>query len=187
MPSVTPNRSYPYPLPADPVNIPGDLQAFAEAVDLDVQNLSDGIITRPFARVRSVSDTSQVFPADTVTEAAFDFVDYDNASISNLTSKPTRLTPTSPGLWCIWGLLQVPFAQSDTRDVFLRVNGSDQTRTDFHVNDPTGSDGQAMTASAVVFMNGTTDYITMTFEPTGGLDDYKIRNKQMGCFRLTES
>lgn len=35
MPASTPNRNYPYPLGADPVDAAGDIQRLAEALDLD--------------------------------------------------------------------------------------------------------------------------------------------------------
>lgn len=36
MPGATPNRGYPYPLGADPINIAGDIQSLASALDADV-------------------------------------------------------------------------------------------------------------------------------------------------------
>lgn len=185
MPAFTPNRGYPYSLPADPNDVAGALQDLAEAIDLDMQLLSDSIIQPPFAKVSSKSTTKQIFPADEVTECTFDFVDVDTASISSLSTQPTRLTPTSVGFWLVWGLIEVPIAQSRTRDVFLRMNGTDITRYEFHINDPTGSGGQNMTLAAMAFMDGVDDYFTMTFEPDQGLEEYKIGNKQMACLRLT--
>ena len=185
MVAFTPNRGYPYSQPTDPNDIPGAIQDLAEAIDLDMQALDNTIIRRPFAKVSSRSTTRQVFPADQATECTFDFVDADTAAISNLTNFPTRLTPTSPGLWLLWGAIETPDSQSRTRDLFLRVNGADLTRQNFHVNDPTGGQ-MTMSITGMWVMNGTTDYFTMTFEPDRGLDDYKIHNKQMACFRLTD-
>lgn len=186
MVAFTPNRGYPYSTSGDPNDVPAALQALAEAVDLDLQNLDDSTVRRPIAVVSSKSATKQVFPADQITEATFDFVHIDTASISNLTNRPTRLTPTSAGLWMVWGAIENPPSQARTRDMFLRVNGGDLSRQDFHVNSPTGG-SLMLTNAAMAFMDGVDDYFTMTFEPDGGLDDFRIGVKRMGCFRLTNT
>ena len=36
MPATTPNRNYPYPVDADTIDVTGDIQRLAEAVDLDI-------------------------------------------------------------------------------------------------------------------------------------------------------
>lgn len=185
MPGTTPNRGYPYPLTTDSFDIPRDLQALAEAIDLDVENLDNSVVQRPFALV-SWQGPSQVFPADQVTEAEFNFVHADTDGIANLTQQPTRLTPTSAGLWAVWGAIRTPVAQSNVRDLFLRVNGGDLTRQNFHVNEATQSQ-YMMTICGMSFMDGIDDYFTMTFDPIGGLDDYRISIKRMACFRLTST
>jgi hypothetical protein len=38
MPGATANRAYPYPLPADSINVPRDIQALAEKLDTDLAN-----------------------------------------------------------------------------------------------------------------------------------------------------
>ena len=185
MSGTTPNRGYPYPTSGDTFDVPGDIQRLAEAIDLDMENLDNSLVQRPFALV-SWQGASQTFPADQTTEAEFNFVHADNAGISNLSQQPTRLTPTSPGLWAVWGAVRTPVAQSNIRDLFLRVNGGDLTRQNFHVNESTQSQGM-MTACAMAFMDGVSDYFTMTFNPAGGLDDYRISIKRMACFRLTNA
>jgi hypothetical protein len=185
MAGTTPNRGYPYPTSGDSFDVPRDIQALAEAIDLDMQNLDTSLVQRPIAVVSSRSTTPQIFPADQVTEARFDFVFIDTAGISNLTNFPTRLTPTSAGLWMVWGELEVPNAQSEIQDLFLRFNGGDLTRQMFHVNSALGP--KMLVASAMAFCDGIDDYFTMTFEPDGGLDDYRISIKRMGCLRLTNT
>jgi hypothetical protein len=185
MPAFTTNRGYPYSLPADPNDVPHALQSLAEAIDLDMQLLDDSIVQPPFAKVSSHSTTKQSFPSSQITEAEYDFVDVDTAGISNLSTQPTRLTPTTQGFWLVWGGIEVGFGTARTRDVFLRRNGSDITRYELHLNDPTGSGGQMMTLGAMAFMNGTTDYFTMTFTPDNSTTDYLIGNKQLAAFRLT--
>lgn len=186
MVAFTPNRGYPYSTTGDPADVAGALEALAEAIDADMQNLDDLIVRRRVALVSSRTSTRQVFAADTVTEARYDFVDLDTDGISNLGVRPTRLTPTAPGFWFCWGSIENPVAQADTRDAFLRVNGGDLTRCDFHINPPSG--GSAMiTMGAMAFMDGVDDYFTMTFNPTGGLDDFRIRYKRLACVQLTNT
>lgn len=187
MVAFTPNRGYPYSQGTDPADVAGAIQSLAEAIDVDMQLLDNSITQRPFAAVRSVSATKQIFPSETLTEATYDFVEADTAAISNLTNFPTRLTPTSAGFWLVWGAIEVPLAQSRTKDVFLRRNGADITRYEQHINDPTGTGGQMMTLAAMAFMNGTTDYFTMTFEPDQASSDYKIGNKRLASARLTNT
>jgi len=185
MAGTTPNRLYPYPTSGDRFDVAGDLQRLAEAIDVDMENLDASLVQRPFALV-SWQGPAQVFPADQVTEAEFNFVHADTAGLSNLSQEPTRLTPNSAGLWMVWGAIRTPVAQSNVRDLFLRVNGGDLTRQNFHVNEPTQSSGM-MTICAMAFVNGIDDYFTMTFDPIGGLDDYRISIKRMACFRLTNA
>jgi hypothetical protein len=83
-------------------------------------------------------------------------------------------------------MIEVPTAAgSRTKDVFLRVNGADITRYEQHLGDPTSSVPNRMSLGAMSFMNGTTDYFTMTFNPDQAVSDHKIGNKHMACFRMT--
>jgi hypothetical protein len=179
----TPNRGYPYPTSGDPGRVPEAIQALAEAIDLDMQNLDDSILRRPIAMVSYRSTTAQVFPADVVTEATYDFVHIDTAGISNLAAFPTRLTPTSPGLWFCWASIEGPGSFMRTKDQFVRVNGGDLNRQSFHVNPTPGT--TMLSTCGMALMNGTTDYFTQTFEPDLASDDFKIKVKRLGCFRLT--
>lgn len=186
MVAFTPNRGYPYSTTGDPADIPAALQSLAEALDVDMQDLDDAIVRRPIAVVASSTSTRQVFPADQTTEATFDFVHVDTDGISNLSVFPTRLTPTAPGLWMVWGEIETPPSQADTKSMLLRVNGADLTAQDTHIN--SGAAGGLMQSTgAIALMNGTTDYFTMTFRPVAGLDDFRIRIKRMGCVRLTNT
>lgn len=186
MAGTTPNRGYPYPTSGDSGNVPAAIQALAEAIDLDMENLDDAILRRPVAVVSSRTSTAQVFPADVATEGTFDFVHIDTAGITDLSAFPTRLTPTSPGMWAFWAAVENPGLASRSRDMFLRLNGGDLSRQTFHTNISALS-ATMMSNMAIAFMNGTTDYFSFSFEPDASADDYKIRVKRMGCFRLTNA
>jgi hypothetical protein len=186
MVAFTPNRSYPYPTSGDRVDIPEDIQALAEAVDLDMQGRYDSVIQRPFAKISSRSVTKQVFSPDTTTDFTFDFVDADNAGMTNISGSVTRLRPNSAGLWAVVAAVEIPNGTRDTADMFLRRNGSDIGRNVQHVNPPTGAQ-QMMTMSAMAFMNGTTDYFTATLNMLDASEVAKIGNKSMACFRVTNA
>lgn len=192
MTAFTPNRGYPYSTAGDPADIPAAVQALAEAIDLDVQSLVDSVNPRPFAYVSSnvPFPEAQLFPASVNTEAEFNFVEADNAGISDLSAFPTRLTPTSPGLWMVWGSITVNAGAStlntSVKDVFLRVNGNDFMRNSFLAQDPSGALTQ-MTLTGISFMDGVDDYFTLTMNPQNFLTDMRIRIKKMACFRLTTS
>lgn len=185
MAGTTPNRGYPYPTSGDSGNVPAAIQALAEAVDLDMQNLDDSIVRRPIAVVSSRTSTPQVFPADVVTEAAFDFVHIDTAGITDLAAFPTRLTPSSAGLWCFWAAIETPATPLRLKDMFLRVNGGDLSRQGFHINATPNT--TMITNAAMAFMDGIDDYFSVSYEPDQAFDDVRIRVKRMGCFRLTNT
>ena len=50
MPASTPNRNYPYPVPADPTDVAGDIQRFAEAVDSDLRTIENESVPRAMAQ-----------------------------------------------------------------------------------------------------------------------------------------
>lgn len=185
MPGTTPNRGYPYPLPADPFDPAGDIQRLAEAIDLDVLALDNTIVQRPIAVVSS--RVSQTFPADVITECEFDFLDIDTAGITNLSVQPTRLTPTSAGLWLAWATFADPVAQATLHDLNLRVNGGDLIRSGIHLNNSFGESEQALTLVGMSFMDGIDDYFTVTYQPLGGLSDFRTKNRQFACARLTNT
>ena len=79
MPANTPNRLYPYPVPADTTDIPGDLQRLAEAVDADLCDLTANIPVRPALRIRGTDAiaASTFDPLNTGEELPFDTIDFN--------------------------------------------------------------------------------------------------------------
>jgi hypothetical protein len=75
---TTANRSYPYPDPADPADMAGALQALAEAVDTDVQSLSNSVTAPPLS-VFSGDSTSVPTPG-VATPANYSIVNYSNGA-----------------------------------------------------------------------------------------------------------
>jgi hypothetical protein len=191
MVAFTPNQNYPYSQTTDPARVPAAIQALAEAVDTDMSLLESVILPRQAARVRNLSTVKQFFPASVQTELTFDFVDFDSSvgpRIVDLGSEPTHLRPTSPGLWCFWGAMEMPNASLSGSvngyELMIRKNGAELTRYTPHDSDPLG-ETVMRTISTVGTANGTTDYFTMTFNPIAATTEFRVSNKHFGCFRLT--
>lgn len=184
MVAFTPNRAYPYSQTTDPADVPQAIEDLANAIDLDMQERIDSVLPRRMARVRNLSTVKQFFPATTQTELEFDFVDIDNADIEDLGAQPSRLTPTSPGLWAFWGSIEVPNSFANGYELMIRKNGLELTRYTPHDSDPNG-ETVMRTIATVGTANGTTDYFTMTFNPIAATSEFRISNKHFGCFRLT--
>lgn len=113
MPATTPNRGYPYPLPADPVDIPGDICALADAVNADLGVLEAMAVARPIAQIRS--SQPQAVPKSVAvggflpdTPLVFDSVDVDTGGFSRITTQPSYLTlPVGPAYW-MWAAVRFP-------------------------------------------------------------------------------
>ena len=131
MPATTPNRSYPYPVPADRVDIPGDIQRLAESVDSDLCTLTQTIPVRPALRLRG-TDTSAVFthPADPFPGAAvhFDIEDFRTPGISYTlahsisgTGQKAVLRINEPGAFHVIGSLAVPRPTDGVNRIEMRV------------------------------------------------------------------
>lgn len=186
MVAFTPNRNYPYAQTTDNADVPQDIEALARAIDLDMAAVTATVLPRRMARVRNLSTVKQFFPASVQTELTFDFLDVDNAGITDLGNEPTRLTPTSAGLWFFWGALEVPNALANGDELMIRKNGSELTRYTPHDDDNLG-ETVMRTIATVGTANGTTDYFTMTFNPIAAVNEYRISNKHFACFRLTNT
>lgn len=102
MPQNTP-RGYPYPLYTDAANFPAQSQAFATAVDADVQALvnarNTALTASPSCRVSATAN--QAIAANTDTFVTFAVEDFDNAAMGNLGVNNDRITFTSTGFYLI--------------------------------------------------------------------------------------
>lgn len=183
MPGTTPNRGYPYPVNGDsPFDMPQAMQDLAEAFDVDMQNLSDSILRRPACKVSNRLADPQTFHGDVIAECSFNFVELDSDSISDLVNFPTRLTPTSAGLWMAVGQIVLGTQQSGARDLYVAANGVALDRQNFHSGGLTGS--TQITVGSMSFMDGVDDYFTLLFEADRALEDFFVSQKSFACFRL---
>lgn len=116
---TTPNRAYPYPAPADPVDIPGDMQELAEAIDDDLEAIAATAGPRPLASIANFE--SQNAPASTSTTLQFTQVDYDNGPYTNLGTIPDAIMLPNTGIWQVWGLVQIGDISNTTTDLLIDV------------------------------------------------------------------
>lgn len=108
MPANTPNRGYTYPLPADPVNIPGDLEEFATDVDNDVElNLAPIFQqTRVMGDMRST--VIQTFQTGQTLPLRFDVEMRDTDDMVDVVNSPTLLTVNTAGFYVFHVSVSVP-------------------------------------------------------------------------------
>lgn len=134
MPATTPNRGYPYPLPADPVDVPGDICRLAQAVNNDLLTVQGMVQAKPMAQMRSSQPqavpTAVAVPGTIpLTPLVFDSVDFDSGGYTNITTQPTLLTLTvGPAYW-VWATVRFPqFTKAPTEpSVTFRVTSNDAT------------------------------------------------------------
>jgi len=105
MPAFTVNRNYPYSVPSDPADVPGALQAFAEAVDDDLETRDAVINTRPYVKLRGATTTT--VPVATNTLLPFDVEDFDTDSMADLTVSRTTITVQTAGFYWVHARLRV--------------------------------------------------------------------------------
>lgn len=188
MPAFTPNRNYPYSLPTDPADVPISLQDLAEAIDLDLRNVEDQVLARPFAQVSGT--TPQKVQPNVSTTMLFDFVDFDNDGMASLSQFPTRLQPQTAGTYWVYVELNCPpqFGSSidPFQDIFIRVNGVDLSRRT-RSEDSGGAPGLIgsvfETASVLTGVTPGTSSITVTFQHNYSIA-LPVTNRKLGCFRI---
>lgn len=118
MPATTPNRLYPYPLPADPTDVPGDLERLANAIDDDVCSIRAGLTGRPVSRFRgtgtfaspSTSAPLSPPPSDTFYRVPFDTTDFNTANVTMQAQEVGNrlLFPEDPGYYYVTATVYVP-------------------------------------------------------------------------------
>lgn len=110
MPLNTP-RGYPYPVYGDLNNFPAQLQAFASAVDNDVQNIETDIAANLAApSVRVSATANQSIPVSTDTVVTYATEEFDNDNMANLGVNNDRVVINTAGVYLISG--EVNFVQN---------------------------------------------------------------------------
>lgn len=192
MPAFTPNRNYPYSLPTDPADVPAAIQALAEAVNDDVDNLESIIGTRPMARVRGTTPLTIVNP-NTVLTLPFELIDFNvNGAIAPLEGDGTIVRPLLPGVWLMVATMNFPQPGASTVDAIgLEVDMNfivGEVATHRH---PTVAQG-TMQLDATGFgiaVDGINDqaFIRGFIGRASGTAPQTIRDRTLTLFRMTQS
>jgi hypothetical protein len=166
MGDVTGTRSYPYPTSTDDVRPHEDIQALAEAVDADV----DDIVRPPLGRI--VASGTQALADNTATAVQFSAADeIDTHGQHSPSVNNTRVTPNVAGYYRFDGTAFFnEQATPNNIQTYFRKNGV--------TNLPPGGrmPGSSTTASSlsttvIQDMNGSTDYVElMALQDSAGAD-----------------
>lgn len=201
MPGSTVNRGYPYPLPADPTDIPGDLQDLAEAVDADLCDLTASIPVRPALRIRGTNAVvaNTFLPLNTGEEMEFDIEDFNTGIPYLVTSGSVvnegffwSISPQLPGFYHLIGTIAIPRPTTGTSRNMLAVAAQKNSvfiaRNSNHLQ-PSASDGiRTGSVRTGVHMNGTTDTLQLKFSSSvaaGGLDQYTVTERTLTLVRMS--
>jgi hypothetical protein len=212
MPAVTPNRGYPYPLPADPADIPQAFQDLAEAIDNDVCALTNGVTGRPASRFRGTAPYTSITPQLPVFDPAqgfrsrlpFDTTDFNTANVT-LQSQDmgNRLIfPEDPGFYFVLTTVYIPILTLPTTPTYFqfmlrRANvvtpipigtrlGATSNNVAISADD---RNVRLMSLGMGVFMNGSTDAfsVDLTLETTPAVDGWPIGERTITLIKMTQS
>lgn len=201
MPGSTPNRAYPYPVPADTTDIPGDIQALAESVDADLCTLTASIPLRPALRIRGTNAivASTFLPLNTGEELPFDTEDFNtglpyfwNAGTVVNEGFVWSIRPQLPGFYHVVGTVSIPRPTSGTSRNMLAVsvlkNHLIAAKNSNHLQ-PSASDGiRTGSARVGIHLNGTSDSLSLMFSSSvaaGGLDAYTVTERTLTIIRMS--
>lgn len=213
MPANTPNRTYPYSVPADPTDIPGALQALAEAIDADVCALINGVAGRPVAQFRgtgtfaspSPSEALSPPPSDVFYRVPFDVEEFDTANVTmqSMEIENRLIFPEDPGFYFALATVQVPILTTAGATVNFMglqirkgstaipqalasrlVGGSHNNPVD--AND---RNVRVMSVGCGAFMNGTTDAFCVEWraDTTPNVAEYVIGERTLTILKMTQS
>jgi hypothetical protein len=214
MPATTPNRLYPYPTNADPVDVPGDLQRLAEAIDADVCAIEAGLTGRPVARFRgtgsfgspSTSAPLSPPPTDTFYRVPFNVVDFNTANITMQSQEIGNrlLFPEDPGFYFAIATVYVPpmtvsgatvnymGLQIRKGDIGTPTNLAGRVSGSSHNVPVSSADDRGvrlMSVSAGIFMNGTSDAFCVEWraDTTPDVAEYVINERTITILKMTQS
>lgn len=213
MAAITPNRNYPYSTAGDPADVPFALQALAEAIDVDVCTLIDGVAPRQVARIRgtgsyasptpSVAIGSPPFPS--FNRVPFDTVDFDTVGIELQSQDPLNrlMKPTVPGFYFAIATVFVPvLTTAGTTVSFLDISinrgnasapasvASRQASSSHNVPSISfGGPVRVFSVSSGGFFNGTTDAFSVNFraDTSPNIASYPIGERSLTILRMTQS
>lgn len=203
MPATTPNRGYPYPLAADPADVPQALEDLANAVEADLVTLAGGIIARRVVRVERPGGVVNFGTTGLVRDIHWTSktIDNNDGLVAFPGSPMNQIVPKHAGFWFAVGQLSFntpsaisdQFAAFDYVDIELDRNGTRIGRSSDDMVRTNSSAPQTVTLHVGNgrFMNGTTDYFNMAATIIRGTSNpnafVTMFNPSMTLWQLTES
>lgn len=192
MPAFTVNRSYPYSVPGDPADVPAALQALAEAVNDDLDNLETLVGSRHMARVTGNTPVSIQGAGLTSAQLNMELVDFN---IGNVIAPLTtgQVTVNLPGFYFILATFLGPAHPPASNFDYIGASVVDGSNTELgmtstsvmtplaevqRVYDVGG--GGFLSAGESVFLRG-------TVQRSAGAAEYRFRDRSMTLIRMTES
>lgn len=202
MPANTPNRIYPYPVPGDPTDVPGDLERFAVRVDADLRDLENESVPRAMAQFLGTI-TNTVPGVSTSGPLTWQLTDYntvpvnftDRAVVPVTDATTTALRVNYTGYWYIGSSVQIGTAVSgdgiDMLGVEILRNGGAtpaNARTTTHdVVFPTDST-HVLDVSCGLFLNaGDTVGVRGLVGRSAGTAPARFERRSITLLRMTRS
>lgn len=136
----------------------------------DMNNYVRDLIQQPACAARSSG--TQAIATATQTALAFDSTeDYDTDGVHSLVTNTSRFTPTVSGLYVMTATVQTYSSATGTyRQSGICKNGSYGTNYAFMRIPPNTVSPYLCLTSVPVAMNGTTDYLEVTFQHDNGVN-----------------
>lgn len=194
MPGFTP-RGYPYPIPADPMDGPGDLQDLAEAWDADLTTVSNTISTRPSFRVFSSTPQNLLVAFASAFTLSFESIDYNNGGAFAPTSGASQstITPLLPGFWWLTAACSyarpalTPAPNFDEFGISIQSGATVYTKRNTH-SEPVAGEPRTLSVGTGVFLDGVTPIqAVFTANRVSAIQLYTVYNRSFTGFRMTES
>lgn len=216
MPLNTPNRLYPYPVQADPTDIPGDMQRLAESIDDDVCALQNSLVGRPVARFRGTGSFASESTARPNVNAPgtpyddripFDTEDFNTAGLVMMSPDVGQrmVYPTTPGFYFALVTVNVPvftIAGAVVNYMAVQIRRGDFTVPTSLVTAPRlagcshnvpvdtfDRNVRVMSLGVGCFMNGTSDAFSVEFraDTTPDTAQYVIGERSITVLKMTQS
>lgn len=159
----TSNRAYTYPDSLTSFRPHLDIQELATDVDADVEAVDTKLSQPPICILRASAIQAV---ANNGAALTWNTEDVDTAGIHSTSVNPTRITPNIAGYWQFTATTQFASNTTGRRGAGIRKNG-----TDVHYGTITaaGTGVQGSTATVMLQMNGSTDYVeSWGFQESGG-------------------
>lgn len=194
MPANSP-RGYPYSIPADPADVPAAIQALAESLDTDIQNVADTVVPRPSFRISSTTPQSIGTSTPLVLGRflTFDVVDFDVGGAMPPMGPLTDIVPQLPGFYWVEASITLPRERGTVLDLMnLRLQNATETLVSsaVHYPAPASDGGQNLQVQTGAYFNGTTDYVRAVLTTHAGtptIGRYSFRGRYLSMTRMTES